>query len=520
MENGKLFILETRPGRRTPQASVRVAVALVHEKLLTEREALIRIDPKKMDFFLHPVIDPAVAATGLSGLTTLRIGQGFAASPGAAVGYLAFSFDEVRELAKKGMKSILCLEDAQCDDDDLLCECEGLLIMGGGVQSSLCVAARQLGKPTIVGARISMLPADSPVCSQGMQIQVHAATNTTLLLCSDGKTQLRKGDLLTVDGTHGVLYNGSIPTVPAGQDVDYQTLLRWADKYKRMTVLSVADDENEVVKAMSYGADGIGMCQSTNMFFKFDRTECVSALLFSSTEEERAQILSLLLPLHRQDFLQMFRHLHNKRCSIVLIDPRAQDFLPKCPSLCTENFEEEVKGIANRLAVNQDEAILRAKALAKQPGRFAASSAGELKGDTRMWAIYPDVTEMQVRAILGAAIVAFAEGITVYPEILLPSIFTEREIDLIKPVIEAAAQDVFAEAGFVMGYRIGTMIDTPRACMRADIIGKRGMDMLCFDLGSLTKHTYGTSHQNMQRFLVSSANRSKNRSHRSDYLMI
>lgn len=455
---------------------------------------------------MHPVIDPAVAATGLAGLATLRIGQGFAASPGAAVGYLAFSFDQVRELAAKGMKSILCLEDALCDDDDLLRDCEGLLIMGGSVSSSLCITARQLGKPTIVGARVHTqrtVPAESPAINQGMQIQVNAATNTTLLLCSDGKTQLRYGDLLTVDGTHGVVYSGSIPTVPAGQDVDYQTLLRWADKYKRMTVLSVADDDAEVVKAVSYGADGIGLCQSTNMFFKADRAECITALLLSGTEDERAQILSVLLPLHRMDFLQMFRHLHNKRCSVALLDPRVQDFLPKCPTICTENFEEEVKGVANRLAINQDEALLRAKALAKPLGRVAAASAGELKGDTRMWAIYPDITEMQVRAILGAAIVAFAEGITVYPEILLPSLFTEREIDLIKPVIESAAHDVFSEAGFVMGYRVGTMIDTPRACMRADIISKRGMDMLCFDLGNLTTHTFGTSHQNMQRFLVS-----------------
>jgi pyruvate,orthophosphate dikinase len=246
-------------------------------------------------------------------------------------------------------------------------------------------------------SHVEDISSETKICTLGMEMAENPNTLESYLVCSDGITTVKKGETVTIDGTHGVIYKGAIPTVTTGQDADYLTILRWADKYKRMSVLGIADHEKEVVQAMECGADGIGLCQSSNMFLRSDRVEYLTSLLISTCHEERKWILSTLLPLHRADFVSLLTHLNGKRFSISLLDPRVEEFLPKCSTSCNENFDIDIQDIASRFTLDQREALSRAHHLSKSTSRIAKG----VKGNSRLWILYPEITEMQVRAILG-----------------------------------------------------------------------------------------------------------------------
>lgn len=294
-------------------------------------------------------------------------------------------------------------------------KCAGLIMMRGCVSSPTCNFARLLGVPAVAGIKsLSVLitasksdvgvqqpPTKEQVRLRGMEYGTDSQTGEMILLCSDGSSSLKCGDLITVDGSTGTIYMGAIPTQATGQDADYLTLLHWANKYKRMNILSISSDEQGVKLALECGADGIGLCNSTAMFRTRDRIDYIISLMLASTVEERNQILSALLPLHHEDYLKMYRRLHGKRIGVTLFDPRAIDFLPGCSVTCTDSFDQGIRDVAALMPINIDEAVAKAHCLMSETSRHDNPL---MKGDLRMWALHPEVTEMQVKAILGKLI--------------------------------------------------------------------------------------------------------------------
>lgn len=284
--------------------------------------------------------------------------------------------------------------------------------MRGCVSSPTCISARMLGVPAVVGVKSHSVsitafttnegseqpPVKEPVHLRGMEYGTDSQAGGITLLCADGKSSLKCGDMITVDGSHGTIYLGAIPTQATGQDTDYLTLLRWADKYKRMNILSISNDEQGVKTALEYGADGVGLCNSTSMFRTGDRMDYITSIMLASTVEERNQILSVLLPLHRDDYLKMYRRLHGKRFGVLLFDPSTIVFLPGRAEACAESFDQGIREVAARMSINADEAVNKARCLKSESSRH---NDPLMKGDIRMWTMYPEVTEMQVKAILG-----------------------------------------------------------------------------------------------------------------------
>lgn len=566
VENGHLYILQTRTGKRTPKASVRIAVSLAHEKVITEREALLRIDAHQMDFFLHPTIDPAIASTGLGGLQTLKIGHGLAASAGAAVGTLVFTCADAKEASLRGERVILCREETSADDIIGMEACEGMLTMRGGMTSHAAVVCRALGKPAVTGA-----------CAHGMHLTNAASSGSKghgqgqgdasragaadlySLTCSDGKV-LRRGDVITIDGSHGDVFIGEIPTVPAGHDPDYQTLLRWADKYKRMRVLANADTIEEAKKAKELGAEGIGLCRTEHMFFQSDRIDLMRAMILSTKPEDRQRFLNEILPLQRSDFLQMFRMMRNRQVTIRLLDPPLHEFLPHDMLLALRPTTATASGIGAAAAtvlgsaggsigssgsnsIAQARTVLQKRPLMPARQTATAKSVSAAEAHTmasaeqsirelaermgmdpeaclqrardlqesnpmlgfrgcRLSIVLPEITEMQVKAIIGAAIAAQIDGFVVRPEIMIPLVCCDHEVACIISLIRDTAATVCAEAGECVDYKVGCMLEVPRACVRAEAISKEtGLGFVSIGSNDLTQLTYGFSRDDTASFM-------------------
>ena len=460
IERGKLWMLQTRTGKRTGAAAVKIAVDMVNEGLIDRATAVQRVDPNALDQLLHPMIDPA-ARKDAHALTV-----GLPASPGAASGKVVFDPDEAEELAKTGEKVILVRVETAPEDFHGMVAAQAILTARGGMTSHAAVVARGMGKPCVAGAgdlRISY--ADQLMTVNG--------------------TTIRKGDWITLDGGSGEVFAGKMPTVEPELSGDFATLMSWADEFRKLGVRANADIPRDARVARQFGAEGIGLCRTEHMFFEGDRIDAMREMILADTVEERRAALAKIEPLQQGDFEGLFREMAGLPVTIRTLDPPLHEFLP--------HDDDEIEALANKLGVDPRKVKARVESL-----REANPMLG-FRG-CRLGILYPEITEMQARAIFKAAVKVKAEGIDVHPEVMIPLVGHVSELKLQEEIVRRVAAEVFAEAGVEVPYLVGTMIELPRAALVADEIAQVA-EFFSFGTNDLTQTTLGLSRDDSGRFL-------------------
>jgi pyruvate,orthophosphate dikinase len=459
VEQGKLWMLQTRTGKRTAKAALRIAVELANEGLISKQEAVTRVDPNSLDQLLHPTIDPKAERS--------VIASGLPASPGAASGEIVFSSDEAELMKSQGHKVILVRVETSPEDIHGMHAAEGILTTRGGMTSHAAVVARGMGKPCVAGAG---------------SIRVDYAANT---LSASGVT-LKKGDIVTIDGSTGQVLAGRVPMLEPALSGEFETLMGWADKVRKLGVRANADTPNDARVAVKFGAEGIGLCRTEHMFFEEDRIRAVREMILADDEKSRRAALAKLLPMQRDDFAELFEIMKGLPVTIRLLDPPLHEFLP--------HTEEEIEEVA--AAMNADP-------------RKLADRARELKEfnpmlgfrGCRLAIAYPEIAEMQARAIFEAAVAAGKRtGAPVVPEVMVPLIATKAELDIVKGRIDDMAKAVAAETGVKVRYQVGTMIELPRAALKAEEIAESA-EFFSFGTNDLTQTTFGISRDDAASFL-------------------
>ncbi|KFG69775.1 pyruvate, phosphate dikinase [Microvirga sp. BSC39] len=459
VETGKLWMLQTRNGKRTAKAALRIAVELASEGLITQEEAVTRVEPAALDQLLHPTIDPKaerrILATGLP------------ASPGAASGAIVFNSDDAEAAKKAGQKVILVRVETSPEDIHGMHAAEGILTTRGGMTSHAAVVARGMGKPCVSGAG---------------QIRVDYATQT---LTVAGQT-LKKGEIITIDGSNGQVLLGQVKMLEPELSGEFATLMGWADKVRRMKVRANAETPLDAKTARSFGAEGIGLCRTEHMFFEGDRIVAVREMILSDDEAGRRAALSKLLPMQRKDFAELFSIMSGLPVTIRLLDPPLHEFLP--------HSEEEMQEVAKSMNAPIDKLRHRARELHEFNPMLGFRGC-------RLAVAYPEIAEMQARAIFEAAVEAGkTTGQPVVPEIMVPLVMTKPELDLVKERIVAMAEAVKAESGVAIEYQVGTMIELPRAALRAGEIAESA-EFFSFGTNDLTQTTLGISRDDAASFL-------------------
>jgi pyruvate,orthophosphate dikinase len=459
VERGKLWMLQTRNGKRTAKAALRIAVEMANEGLISREDAIVRIEPGSLDQLLHPMIDPKaprrVLATGLP------------ASPGAASGEIVFSADEAEALRNVGRKVILVRIETSPEDIHGMHAAEGIVTTRGGMTSHAAVVARGMGRPCVSGAGA---------------IRVDYAGQT---LTAGGAT-LHKGDVVTIDGGTGEVLQGAIAMVKPELTGEFATLMGWADGLRRMRVRANAETPNDARVARSFGAEGIGLCRTEHMFFEGERIVAVREMILSETEAGRRAALAKLLPMQRQDFADLFEIMHGLPVTIRLLDPPLHEFLP--------HTEEEIADVAKVMGVTAEK--LRARAADLHEVNPMLGFRG-----VRIAIRYPEIAEMQARAIFEGAVEAGRKtGKTIEAEIMVPLVMTRTELDSAKSAIVAMAEAVATETGVKVPYQIGTMIELPRAALLAGDIAKTA-EFFSFGTNDLTQTTLGVSRDDAASFL-------------------
>jgi pyruvate,orthophosphate dikinase len=458
VEQGKLWMLQTRAGKRTAQAALRIAVDLAREKLIDRTEAVKRIDPATLDQLLHPTIDPnaerKIIATGLP------------ASPGAASGEIIFSSDEAETLKSQGRKVILVRVETSPEDIHGMHAAEGILTTRGGMTSHAAVVARGMGKPCVSGAG-------------SLRVDYRTQTLTA------GGTVLKKGDTLTIDGATGQVLAGAVPMLEPVLAGEFATVMKWADELRGLKVRANADTPADARAAIKFGAEGIGLCRTEHMFFDEDRIRAVREMILAEDEAARRTALAKLLPMQRGDFLALFKIMGNLPVTIRLLDPPLHEFLP--------HTEKEIAEVAEAMGADAQRLADRARELHEFNPMLGFRGC-------RLAVAYPEIAEMQARAIFEAAAEAGRSGKAVAPEIMVPLIASKRELDLIKERIDATAQKVAAETGAKLKYQVGTMIELPRAALKADEIAETA-EFFSFGTNDLTQTAFGISRDDAASFL-------------------
>ena len=459
VEQGKLWMLQTRSGKRTAQAALRIAVELAQEKLIDKTEAVKRIDPATLDQLLHPTIDPKaernVIATGLP------------ASPGAASGEIVFSSDEAETLKSGGRKVILVRVETSPEDIHGMHAAEGILTTRGGMTSHAAVVARGMGKPCVSGAG-------------SLRVDYRTQTLTA------GGTVLKKGDILTIDGATGQVLAGRVPMLEPVLAGEFATVMKWADELRSLKVRANADTPADARAAIKFGAQGIGLCRTEHMFFDEDRIRAVREMILAEDEAARRAALAKLLPMQRGDFLALFKIMGGLPVTIRLLDPPLHEFLP--------HTEKEITEVADAMGADAQRLADRARELHEFNPMLGFRGC-------RLAIAYPEIAEMQARAIFEAAAAAGREtGKTVSPEIMVPLIASKREFDLVKKRIDSTAQKVAAETGAKLKYQVGTMIELPRAALKADEIAETA-EFFSFGTNDLTQTAFGISRDDAASFL-------------------
>jgi pyruvate,orthophosphate dikinase len=460
VEQGKLWMLQTRSGKRTAKAALRIAVELASEGLISKDEAVTRVEPASLDQLLHPTIDPSA--------TRKVVATGLPASPGAASGEIVFSSDEAETLKSQGRKVILVRVETSPEDIHGMHASEGILTTRGGMTSHAAVVARGMGKPCVSGAGA---------------IRVDYVSNTM----SAGGVTLKKGDILTIDGSTGQVLAGRVPMLEPEVSGEFSTLMGWADKVRKLGVRANADTPTDARVALKFGAEGIGLCRTEHMFFEEDRIRAVREMILSDDENSRRAALTKLLPMQRADFVELFEIMQGLPVTIRLLDPPLHEFLP--------HTQEEIDEVA--AAMNADPRKLADRARELHEFNPMLGFRG-----CRLAIAYPEIAEMQARAIFEAAVEAGKRTKKpVVPEIMVPLIATKIELDLVKARIDAMAEAVAKETKVKVDYQVGTMIELPRAALMAGEIAETA-EFFSYGTNDLTQTTYGISRDDAASFLA------------------
>ncbi|ARP66662.1 MULTISPECIES: pyruvate, phosphate dikinase [unclassified Mesorhizobium] len=459
IERGKLWMLQTRSGKRTAKAALKIAVEMARDRLITKEEAVARIDPASLDQLLHPTIDPKAARD--------VIGIGLPASPGAATGEIVFSSADAEDLKTQGRKAILVRIETSPEDIHGMHAAEGILTTRGGMTSHAAVVARGMGKPCVSGAG-------------SLRVDYRAGT-----LLSMGQT-FRKGDIITIDGGNGQVLKGAVAMLQPELSGDFAAIMEWADAVRRMKVRTNAETPLDARMARSFGAEGIGLCRTEHMFFDGDRIVAMREMILADTEKDRRAALAKLLPMQRSDFLELFEIMAGLPVTIRLLDPPLHEFLPKT--------EAEIAEVAAAMNVSPDKLRQRTEALHEFNPMLGHRGC-------RLAVSYPEIAEMQARAIFEAAVEAGRKaGALVVPEIMVPLVGLVKELDYVKARIDAVAKSVMEETGVKIDYLTGTMIELPRAAIRAHVIAESA-EFFSFGTNDLTQTTFGISRDDAASFL-------------------
>jgi pyruvate, orthophosphate dikinase len=459
VEQGKLWMLQTRSGKRTAKAALRIAVELAQEKVISRQEAVTRIDPAALDQLLHPTIDPSaerkILATGLP------------ASPGAASGEIVFSSEDAELLKSQGHKVILVRIETSPEDIHGMHAAEGILTTRGGMTSHAAVVARGMGKPCVSGAG-------------SLRVDYRAQT------VSAGGTTLKKGDALTIDGSTGQVLLGKVPMREPSLAGEFSILMKWADAARKLKVRANADTPTDARAAIRFGAEGIGLCRTEHMFFEEDRIRAVREMILAEDEKSRRAALAKLLPMQRADFVELFKIMGGLPVTIRLLDPPLHEFLP--------HTEAEIAEVAAAMGADPKRLADRARELHEFNPMLGFRGC-------RLAIAYPEIAEMQARAIFEAAVEAGrATGVTVAPEIMVPLIASKAELDLVKERIDAMAETVASETKAPVKYQVGTMIELPRAALMAGEIAATA-EFFSFGTNDLTQTAFGISRDDAASFL-------------------
>ena len=465
IQNGKLYMLQTRNGKRTAAAAVKMAVDMVNEGLIDKKTALMRVEPKQLDDLLHPTLDPKAKKEAIKDGRLLT--QALNASPGAAVGQVVFSADDAEKWAEEGKKVVLVRVETSPEDIHGMHSSQGILTARGGMTSHAAVVARGMGTPAVCGAH---------------EVKVdYAAKKMTIK-----GVEIKEGDVITLDGTTGEVINGAVALKDAELTGDFGVFMGWADEVRKLQVRTNADTPRDAKKAVEFGAEGIGLCRTEHMFFDPMRIKHMREMILAETEEARRAALAKLLPYQREDFKGLFMALDGLHVTIRLLDPPLHEFLP--------TKEPEQREIAKELGISLEAVQARVHQL------HEANPMLGLRG-CRLGLTYPEITEMQAQAIFEAAVEASKElGKQVEPEVMVPLIDTQKELDLVKAIIDAKAAEVMEKAGVKFNYMVGTMIEMPRAALTADKVAETA-EFFSFGTNDLTQTTLGMSRDDAGSFL-------------------
>ena len=461
IENGKLYMLQTRNGKRTAKAALKIAVDLVNEGMLTEQEALMKIEPKQLDALLHPQFD-AVALKAAQ-----PIGKALPASPGAASGIVAFTAERAIELHSQGKKIVLVRLETSPEDIEGMAASEGILTARGGRTSHAAVVARGMGTACVAGCQELLVDEENKKFTLG------------------GKTFV-EGDSIAIDGSTGYIYGEAVKTVPASISGDFGTIMAWADANRALQVRTNADTPADAQTAFNFGAEGIGLCRTEHMFFDADRIPAVREMIVSKTVEERKRALAKLLPMQRKDFIGLYKAMKGKPVTIRFLDPPLHEFLPH------EDFE--IEALAKEMGLTFEELKATVEGLKEVNPMMGHRGL-------RLAITYPEIAEMQTTAVIEAAIqVKQEDGYDIVPEIMIPLTCDSKEFNFVRDIVARVADEIIAAKGVKMTYKIGTMIEIPRAALTADEVAKTA-EFFSFGTNDLTQMTYGFSRDDAGKFL-------------------
>jgi pyruvate,orthophosphate dikinase len=459
VERGTLWMLQTRTGKRTAKAALHIAIDMAEAGMITQDEAVLRVEPLSLDQLLHPTLD-ADAPRDL-------VAMGLPASPGAAIGEVVLSSDEAERLAKAGHKVILVRTETSPDDIHGMHAAEAIVTARGGMTSHAAVVARGMGTPCVSGAG---------------SIRIDEENNSF----SVAGRVIKQGEIITVDGAAGQVFSGAVPMVQPEMGDDFAKLMSWADAARTLGVRTNAETPNDVETAKGFGAEGIGLCRTEHMFFEADRLAHFREMILAEDRDGRVAALAKILPVQRQDFAAIFTIMEDKPCTIRLLDPPLHEFLP--------SGEEDVKAVAEATGLSARELLARAKELHETNPMLGHRGC-------RLGISYPEIYEMQARAIFEAQAEVFAgNGTRPTAEIMIPLVSSEKELSILKAVIEAVAKDVENETNKEVSYTIGTMIELPRAALRAADIAHHAT-FFSFGTNDLTQTTFGLSRDDAGKFL-------------------
>ena len=463
IERGKLYMLQTRNGKRTAAAALKIAVDLVDEGVLSEEEAVLKVEPKQLDTLLHPNFDAAAVKKAPV------IAKGLPASPGAATGGIYFTADEAAEHGKNKEKVILVRRETTPEDIEGMDFSQGILTVFGGMTSHAAVVARGMGRAAVVG------------CG-ALKIDEEAKTLTV------GDKVYHEGDFISLDGSTGNVYDGQIATVEASISGEFARFMGWADAARRLRVRTNADTPRDTKQAVNLGAEGIGLCRTEHMFFEADRIAAVREMILADTKEQREKALAKILPMQQGDFEAMYKALEGKPMTVRYLDPPLHEFVPHV------DMKEEIDELAKNLGITSEEVIHKINALHESNPMMGHRGC-------RLAVTYPEIAEMQTRAVLQAAIDVTREcGYNIVPEIMIPLVGSKKELAFVKSIVDETAKKVFEEQGMTLEYHVGTMIEIPRAAVTADEIAEEA-EFFSFGTNDLTQMTFGFSRDDAGKFL-------------------